>query len=382
MSGTLELIGLTKRFGQNVVVDDLSLEIPQGHFFALLGASGCGKTTTLRMLAGLERPNSGRILLDGDDITEKRPFKRPLNTVFQSYALFPHLTVEENVAFGLKERRQKQIKEKVAEMLELVELKEFGSRKPNQLSGGQQQRIALARALVNRPQVLLLDEPLGALDLKLRHQMQIELKGIQAELDLTFVHVTHDQEEAMTMADQIAVMNEGRIVQLGTPIELYENPETVFVANFLGVSNLLPGRVVGRRDVVVEVDVDGQRIKAPADRNRAQGELAHIGVRPEKLHVALPDFDVPDGHNAIEGVIVSDAFTGVGTQFQIRLKSGQEVSAFVQNRSTGDRQAVGDRIQLHWDIEHTFCLEGREDPAAGDEARHEAGIPAVSGAGA
>lgn len=363
-AGKLELLNLTKRFGANTVVDDLSVEIPQGSFFAMLGASGCGKTTTLRMVAGLERPDAGRIILDGDDITDHRAFKRPLNTVFQSYALFPHLTIADNVAFGLKERKQKQIREKVTEMLRLVELEQFADRKPAQLSGGQQQRVALARALVNRPQVLLLDEPLGALDLKLRHQMQLELTRIQLDLGLTFVHVTHDQEEAMTMADVIAVMNEGRIVQMGSPVELYENPRTEFVANFLGVSNLLPGRVTERRSEAIVVDVNGQEITVPARRSMADGEQIHVGVRPEKLHVSSTSEPAPEGHNALDGEIVGDAFTGIGTQFQVRLASGQVIVAFAQNLSAGPRLTIGDRIRVHWDLEHTFALEHEEGAGA------------------
>ncbi len=360
-AGKLELLNLTKRFGDNTVVDDLSVEIPQGSFFAMLGASGCGKTTTLRMVAGLERPDAGRIVLDGNDITHDRAFKRPLNTVFQSYALFPHLTIADNVAFGLKERRQKQIKEKVAEMLRLVELEQFGDRKPSQLSGGQQQRVALARALVNRPQVLLLDEPLGALDLKLRHQMQLELKGIQTDLGLTFVHVTHDQEEAMTMADTIAVMNEGRIVQMGSPVDLYEHPRTAFVANFLGVSNLLPGRITGQKGEAVVVNVNGRDLIVPASRNLASDAEIRVGVRPEKLHVIAGGESAPEGHNVLDGEIVGDAFTGIGTQFQVRLGTGQEVVAFAQNLATGARLTVGDRVRLHWEPEHTFALEPGAD---------------------
>ena len=249
-SGDLRLVRLTKTYGDTAAVDDLSLTIPQGSFFALLGPSGCGKTTTLRMVAGLEQPTQGAIHLGETDISGMKPYKRPVNTVFQSYALFPHLDIFENVAFGLRRRGIKDVGAQVAGMLELVELTGFEKRKPNQLSGGQQQRDAVARALINHPSLLLLDEPLGALDLKLRRQMQLELKRIQTEVGITFVHVTHDQEEAMTMADTVAVMNEGRIEQLGSPVELYENPMTAFVANFLGrrlsytyeVVELVPGR--------------------------------------------------------------------------------------------------------------------------------------------
>src|SRR5687768_8182899 len=238
-TGDLQIQGVTKRFGEFTAVDDLTLTVPEGSFFALLGASGCGKTTTLRMVAGLEQPSRGRILLGDEDITTSKPYKRPVNTVFQSYALFPHLTIFENVAFGLRRTKSPDVKTKVGEMLELVQLQDYAQRRPAQLSGGQRQRVALARALINRPRVLLLDEPLGALDLKLRRAMQLELKRIQTEVGITFVHVTHDQEEAMTMADTVAVMNAGVIEQMGAPDELYENPRTTFVANFLGQSNLI-----------------------------------------------------------------------------------------------------------------------------------------------
>ncbi len=245
----LRLREVTKEFATFTAVDSLDLDVPTGSFFALLGPSGCGKTTTLRMVAGLETPTSGRIMLGDNDITYTKPYRRPVNTVFQSYALFPHLDIFENVAFGLRRRKTQQIEAKVKEMLDLVELTSQARKKPAQLSGGQQQRVALARALINQPEVLLLDEPLGALDLKLRRSMQIELKRIQTEVGLTFVHVTHDQEEAMTMADTIAVMNRGIIEQMGAPSDLYENPKTTFVANFLGQSNLIEGTVQkpGRR---------------------------------------------------------------------------------------------------------------------------------------
>ncbi|MGW5070384.1 ABC transporter ATP-binding protein, partial [Streptomyces cyaneofuscatus] len=252
--GDVRLVGISKTYGSFTAVQPLDLTVPQGSFFALLGASGCGKTTTLRMIAGLEEATTGTVYLGGQDITYLPPYKRPVNTVFQSYALFPHLDITENVAFGLRRRGVKSVKKQVDDMLELVQLGDFARRKPHQLSGGQQQRVAVARALINHPQVLLLDEPLGALDLKLRRQMQLELKRIQTEVGITFVHVTHDQEEAMTMADTVAVMNGGRVEQLGAPADLYENPRTTFVANFLGTSNLIAGEIVSTgEDLVVAV---------------------------------------------------------------------------------------------------------------------------------
>jgi spermidine/putrescine transport system ATP-binding protein len=285
--GDLKLVNLTKSFGEFKAVDDLTLTIPEGSFFALLGPSGCGKTTTLRMIAGLEDPTSGKISIGSTDITDKRPYQRPVNTVFQNYALFPHLTIFENIAFGLRRRGIKDVKEQVDKVLNLVELPHLADRKPTQLSGGQQQRIAVARAIVNRPALLLLDEPLGALDLKLRRQMQIELKWIQTEVGLTFVHVTHDQEEAMTMADTIAVMNEGRIEQMGSPAELYDNPKTAFVANFLGQSNLIQGTIVDSDGDYHVVDLYGQKAKVLKSRTHSKNNSVLYAIRPEKLRIDL-----------------------------------------------------------------------------------------------
>ncbi|MCU1420965.1 MAG: transporter ATP-binding protein, partial [Microbacteriaceae bacterium] len=270
----LRLEGITKRFPGFTAIEDLDLTIPAGSFFALLGPSGCGKTTTLRLVAGLEEPTAGRILIGGKDVTSTKPYQRPVNTVFQSYALFPHMTVLDNVSFGLKRRRIPDAVEKAHEALRLVELDHLAARRPQQLSGGQQQRVALARAVVNRPALLLLDEPLGALDLKLRRQMQLELKTIQTEVGLTFVHVTHDQEEAMTMADTVAVMNKGRIEQMGSPEELYELPKTAFVANFLGQSNLFTGPVTTSAGSTIVVDIAGVKVEVPQDRaQRHTGEV-------------------------------------------------------------------------------------------------------------
>jgi len=372
---TLELRSLTKRFDDFVAVDDLDLDVDAGRFFALLGPSGCGKTTTLRMVAGLETPTAGQILLGGEDIARLKPYRRPVNTVFQSYALFPHLDVFENVAFGLRRRGRKDVASEVDAMLELVELGPLARRRPAQLSGGQQQRVALARALINRPRVLLLDEPLGALDLKLRRQMQIELKRIQVEVGITFVHVTHDQEEAMTMADSIAVMNGGVIEQLGAPEDLYDNPATTFVSNFLGQSNLVRGRVQGARHGVVEVEVHGTRVRVPEERCRsAEGEV-WVGVRPEKVYLADASTDggadagtdVEGGTNGLYGGTVSDvSFIGVSTQYLVRMPWGQELTAFEQNSGARGPFRPGDGVELHWRAGHTFLLDAGQDVHAGE----------------
>jgi spermidine/putrescine transport system ATP-binding protein len=336
---------VTKRFDDVVAVDDVSLAIERGRFFALLGPSGCGKTTTLRMIGGFEEPDAGTIFLGDRPVTGLPPYKRDVNTVFQSYALFPHLSTFENIAFGLRRRRvsRHQIHGRVNEMLSLVELEGMGKRKPRQLSGGQQQRVALARALVNSPRVLLLDEPLGALDLKLRKQMQLFLKRIQHDLGITFVHVTHDQEEAMTMADVIAVMDRGRIEQLGTPAELYERPRTRFVAGFLGVSNLLEGIVSGDRTV----RVDGAGEVRVADGLPREGSRVAVGVRPEKLQLG------GTGVNTIRGTVSERAYTGVSTQYVVDTPAGT-ITVFVQSSGVASE---GDAVVLGWDPESTFVVE-------------------------
>ncbi len=371
MAGTddLQIEGVTKRFGDFVAVDDLSLTIPQGAFFALLGASGCGKTTTLRMVAGLERPTAGRIRLGDEDITDLKTYKRPVNTVFQSYALFPHLSIFENVAFGLRRTKAKDIKTRVGEMLELVQLQQYADRRPAQLSGGQQQRVALGRALINRPQVLLLDEPLGALDLKLRRGMQIELKRIQTEVGITFIHVTHDQEEAMTMADTIAVMNAGRIEQMGAPGELYEHPQSTFVANFLGQSNLIQGSIVQASDEEVHVDVQGSRIRATHVTSAVRSGDAWLGVRPEKIRLHRAGEAAPDVANALAGGRVTDvSFVGVSTQYLLRMPWGQELMVFEQNTGGHDSFRVGDEAVMTWSSEHTFLLDSTQDATAGADS--------------
>jgi spermidine/putrescine transport system ATP-binding protein len=340
---------VTKRFDDVVAVDDLTLEVESGKFYALLGPSGCGKTTTLRMIGGFEEPSQGAIFLGDRPVTGLPPYKRDVNTVFQSYALFPHLTIFENVAFGLRRRRMRgpEVAAQVNQMLQKVGLAGYGNRKPRQLSGGQQQRVALARALVNVPRVLLLDEPLGALDLKLRKEMQLELKLIQHDMGLTFIHVTHDQEEAMTMADVIVVMNGGRIEQAGDPAVLYEHPATEFVANFLGVSNLLPG-VVENGGVRLEngtmVHVDRAVI---GDRAGA----VSVGIRPEKLRVG------PGGTNTLSGEIVERAYVGVSTQYVVKTSVGQ-VSVYVQGAGS---HAPGEQLELSFAPDETFVVSRSED---------------------
>ena len=369
--GDLRLTRLTKSYGDFTAVDDLSLTIAKGSFFALLGPSGCGKTTTLRMIAGLEEPTAGSIFLGETDITTTKPYQRPINTVFQNYALFPHLTIFENIAFGLRRRGQKDVKEAVDKVLNLVELPHLAQRKPTQLSGGQQQRIALARAIVNRPALLLLDEPLGALDLKLRRQMQIELKWIQKEVGLTFVHVTHDQEEAMTMADTIAVMNEGQIEQMGSPADLYDNPKTAYVANFLGQSNLIKGNISGNDGDSLVVDLYGQKISLPKSRSHAVDNSTYAGIRPEKFRISL--LETPVRGNVLSGGHIEDvSYIGVSTQYQVEMPWGQELMVFEQNDDGVAPFNKGDAVNISWEPTFTFALRGDEDVTAGSQIEPEA----------
>ena len=370
IKGDLKLTNLTKTFGDFTAVDDLSLTIPEGSFFALLGPSGCGKTTTLRMIAGLDEPTKGSISIGATDITNTRPYQRPVNTVFQNYALFPHLTIFENVAFGLRRRGIKDVKQEVERVLKLVELPHLAERKPAQLSGGQQQRIALARAIVIKPALLLLDEPLGALDLKLRRQMQIKLKWIQTQVGLTFVHVTHDQEEAMTMADTIAVMNEGRIEQMGTPEDLYESPKTSFVANFLGQSNLRRGQIVDSDGENNVVEVGGQKIALPKNRTFTNSKSVLFGIRPEKIDIDLEN-EPGNGNILRGGKVVDVSFVGVSTQYQVEMPWGQELMVFEQNDGTTPMLELGDLVRLQWMPKFTFGLDGAQDADAGSEVNPE-----------
>ena len=352
----LELQGIRKEFPGFVAVNDLDLKIPAGEFFALLGPSGCGKTTTLRMIAGLESPSAGKILLGGKDVTNTKPHERPVNTVFQNYALFPHMSVIENVAFGLRQRKVDEPLKRAAEALAMVELEHLVERRPQQLSGGQQQRVALARAMVNRPSLLLLDEPLGALDLKLRRQMQIELKAIQMEVGLTFLHVTHDQEEAMDMADTVAVMNQGHIEQMGAPEALYDRPKTAFVAKFLGQSNIFVGDVTESNEVV-SISYNQTKLSALAKRcEKTSGRLA-FGVRPEKVqfHEEKPE-DNPGLNILGPGQITDIRFTGVSNQYQIEIPRVGEVTVFAQNIGRSPVVELGATVWVSWKVEHTFGL--------------------------
>jgi spermidine/putrescine transport system ATP-binding protein len=365
----VRLVDVVKKFGDAVAVDHINLEVRDGEFFSLLGPSGCGKTTTLRMIGGFEEPTSGLIELQGQDVTWLPPYQRNVNTVFQSYALFPHLTIFENVAFGLRRRKVKdaEIKSRVGAMLRLVELPGFEKRKPTQISGGQAQRVALARALINRPAVLLLDEPLGALDLKLRKQMQVELKRIQQEVGITFIYVTHDQEEAMTMSDRIAVMNMGRYEQLGDPEGLYERPTTRFVAGFLGVSNLLPATVTGTADgyTVARLEDDAP-VRVPSALVNGHATI-EVGVRPEKIRMHKTEADVPVGANELQGTVIDASYLGVSTSYVVESRSGARLTVYEQNVERtvhGSLHRPGETVRLSWSPDHTFVVN--VDPVPGE----------------
>ena len=373
--GGVRLDGVVKRFGDFPAVGGVDLDVESGEFFTLLGPSGCGKTTTLRMIAGFEDPTEGRVLIDGDDVSALPPYRRPANTVFQSYALFPHLSVERNVAFGLERKKlaKDEIRRRVGDELERVGLAGEAKRKPRQLSGGQQQRVALARALVNQPAVLLLDEPLGALDLKLRKRLQVELKGIQRDVGITFVYVTHDQEEALTMSDRIAVMNRGLVEQVAGPEEVYARPETAFVAGFIGVSNLMPGVVeatgAGGR---VQLDV-GPSIEVAVAGGAVVGERCHAIVRPEKLQIEDAGAAAADGDPSVEGEVESSVYLGTSTQIVVRLAGGVRMTVLVPNADEALRQRLpggGARVRLSWAPEHIHVVRESGDKTPQEE-RHE-----------
>jgi spermidine/putrescine transport system ATP-binding protein len=361
----IELVGVEKEFtagGHDVrAVERVDLRIAEGEFFSLLGPSGCGKTTTLRMIAGFEQPSSGQILLHGRDMVGVPPFRRDVNMVFQQYALFPHMDVFENVAFGLRRKKvdKDEVRRRVTEALALVELEGREKRKPRQLSGGQQQRVALARALVNRPRALLLDEPLGALDLKLRQAMQLELKRIQREVGITFVYVTHDQEEALTMSDRLVVMNAGRIEQLGSPRELYERPATRFVSNFIGTSNILTGRLERRGDTWALGGLGPDERVLVADVGDAQsGQEVELAVRPEKMVLRSEQDPPPSGQCALRARVTEVVYLGTSTQYRTVTDAGQAVAVYRQNASTtpGVDVLTGQVGWLEWLPEHTYVL--------------------------
>jgi spermidine/putrescine transport system ATP-binding protein len=359
---SVRLERVTKRFGDFTAVREMDLDIPRGQFFTMLGPSGCGKTTTLRMVAGFEEPTEGSVLLDGDDVTGLPAFKRPTNTVFQSYALFPHRSVEQNVAFGLQRQKvdKAEIRRRVGEELERVGLAAEAKRRPAQLSGGQQQRVALARALVNRPAVLLLDEPLGALDLKLRKQLQVELKRIQREVGITFIYVTHDQEEALTMSDRIAVMNRGVVEQVADPETVYERPSTTFVAGFIGVSNLMPGEVISANGAGTQLRLDaGPTVRTQDSGGAAAGERAHAVVRPEKLVLSRGGDGADGGGASVEGQVESSLYLGTATQMVVRLGDDTRMTVLVPNADADARRelpAAGDTARLSWSDENIHIV--------------------------
>ena len=367
-SPEIELMRLEKHFRDVRAVDGISLEVVGGEFFSLLGPSGCGKTTTLRMIGGFELPTGGRIVLRGRDVTMEPPDRRPVNMVFQNYALFPHLDVGENVAFGLRRRKvdKVEIVRRVGEALELVHLSGYQKRKPNQLSGGQQQRVALARALVNRPHVLLLDEPLGALDLKLRKQLQVELKRVQLEVGITFVYVTHDQEEALTMSDRIAVMNHGKVEQLGTPEELYERPRTRFVADFIGTTNLLSGAVESADVATALVRLDtGERCMVAGGKLRS-GDPVELSIRPESIALRRVNGSAGDA-SPLRATVEQVAYLGGNVQYIVRTGGGLSITALVPK--TGDRLPVGDTVDVSWPPAEALVLAAGPIEPKQQEAR-------------
>jgi spermidine/putrescine transport system ATP-binding protein len=370
--GQVRLQGLTKRFDETVAVDGIDVAINGGEFFSLLGPSGCGKTTTLRMIAGFEQPTSGQILLDGADVASVPPHRRNVHTVFQNYALFPHLGVFSNVAFGLRRHKvpKEEVTRRVHEALELVELHGLSQRRPNQLSGGQQQRVALARALVLKPAVLLLDEPLGALDAKIRKQLRLELKALQEEVGITFVFVTHDQEEALSMSDRLAVMNAGRIEQIGSPADVYEDPASVFVADFLGISNLTDAEAVTGNGRECTIRIGEFTLRAACGDLSARGAVK-IVARPERVNLLA--MDSGENENVLPGLIDRSVYVGANIQVIVRLATGQPILAQMTNTGSRDdyRQGTPVRVQLPPDALRVLAV--RDAAATGREAEAEKG---------
>ncbi len=350
----VSLIDVEKSFGKNKVVKKMNVEIKEGEFLTLLGPSGCGKTTTLRMIAGFEEVSSGIIKVQGESIDDKEPFERDVNTVFQNYALFPHMTVFDNIAYGLKIKKKSkdEIKKKVNEMLDLVQLKGYENRKPDALSGGQKQRVAIARALINNPKVLLLDEPLGALDLKLRKQMQVELKRLQKKLGITFVYVTHDQEEALTMSDRIAVMNEGVIEQLATPREIYDRPITKFVAGFIGESNIFDGKVINSHDGILDVETSAGTIKVKG--NGFDGESIYVSIRPEHIKVST---DPVEGFN-LKGIVKDFIYMGTVVKTSVDLKDNTEIKYTRFEKDEDFKE--GDSVNIYWNPERAVVIKAKK----------------------
>ena len=368
-SGEVRLVDLVKRFGDFTAVAGINLDMPSGEFFSLLGPSGCGKTTTLRMIAGFEKPSEGQILLDGNDMAQTPPHKRNVNTVFQNYALFPHLTVADNVAFGLKYKKasKQETTERVGSALELVQMSQFANRRPSQLSGGQQQRVALARALILNPAVLLLDEPLGALDAKLRKRLQIELKALQEEVGITFIYVTHDQEEALTMSDRIAVMSQGRVEQVGGPKEIYEEPATAYVADFLGVSNLMDATASGATAGGCNVQLGEFALVAGQGEEDATGDCK-VTIRPERVNLEAQG---TSGENRLAAMVERVVYVGSVLQTIIHLASGQTIQAWLPNDEAADVPRSGAPITVHFPREALRVLPDAGTPVVAGELELE-----------
>ncbi|MDY2862512.1 MAG: ABC transporter ATP-binding protein [Oscillospiraceae bacterium] len=352
----VKLDNITKSFEDGEILKPINLDVYEGEFLTFLGPSGCGKTTTLRIIAGFETPTSGKVLLDGQDVTELPPYKRNVNTVFQNYALFPHMNIFDNVAFGLVEKKtdKKVIAEKVNQMLEMVQLGKMGSRKPSQLSGGQKQRVAIARALANDPKVLLLDEPLGALDMKLRKRMQLELKALQKSLGITFIYVTHDQEEALTMSDRIVVMNKGKFEQIGTAREIYEHPKTKFVADFIGESNIFEAGVVENKDGIVKLVMENGHVQANG-KDFIKDEIVYICVRPENVHIST----TPAENFTLKGYVTDQIFVGNAVKTVVSLPNGDQVK--VNMHPLAKPIEIGTLVNVFWDEDKAVVMHTTED---------------------